>query len=144
MIESAEVEAQLRCWRCLQWVVMLALFFAAVPAQATGTVEPSLYAAPCPGEVQRAGMPWRHLPWARQQRECDYGGYYVGGGAPGGCSRRQCNHEGTWGWDYAGHHFKRRVKLSWSWLERKQGGTGQYQPDGPRVAESIKHHLEKE
>jgi len=144
MIAPTKTRVPPGCWRCMQWMTVLATLFAAIPAQAADSDEPSLYAPPCSCEVKRAGKPWCHFPWARQQVECDYVGYYVGGGAPGPCSRGRCVQEGTWGWDYTGRRFKRKVKLHWSCLHRKQGGAGSYQPDGPRVVESIKHRLEKE
>jgi hypothetical protein len=68
---------------------------------------------------------------------CDYVGYYVGGGAPRWCGRGRCASEGTWGWDYHGRHFPRRVRLAWFCWPRRQGGEGQYQPDGPRVLEAV-------
>ena len=142
--KTAKLEPWLQCCHCMQLMVVLGAFLAASPAQAGDKAEPSLYAAPCPCEVERAGMSRCHFPWARKQVECDYVGYYAGGGAPFVFSRGRGNQEGTWGWDYAGHHFKRKVHLCWSCLHRKQGGTGSYQTDGPRVAESIKHRLEKE
>jgi hypothetical protein len=68
---------------------------------------------------------------------CDYVGYYVGGGAPRRCGRCRCASEGTWGWDYHGRWFPRRVRLAWFCWPRWQGGAGQYDPDGPRVLESL-------
>src|SRR6266404_9043296 len=41
-----------------------------------------------------------------------YGGYYVGGGAPHHGDERFAD-EGTWGWDYFGHHFNRHIDLGW-------------------------------
>jgi len=146
MYERAKRGSRLQCWRCMhrckQLIVVFACWFATAVVQADGKAERSLYSAPSRCEVQRAGMSHGHFPWARKQVECDYVGYYVGGGAPWGCSRGRTNQEGTWGWDYAGRHFKRKVFLCWSYLQRKQGGVGSYQPDGPRVAETIKHSLE--
>jgi hypothetical protein len=67
---------------------------------------------------------------AEPQRAWNYVGYYVGGGSPTckGCPRPTS--QGTWGWDYSGSIFHRRVELGW-WGKR-QGGAGQYEPDGPR------------
>jgi hypothetical protein len=64
-------------------------------------------------------------------------GYYVGGGCP--CCRHGDPHhvlEGTWGWDWTGFCFHRKVDLLW-WHGRYQGGTGAYKTDGPQIL----HHL---
>jgi len=148
-------ERRVRRWHSWHWIVMMATFlfatilFATLGARAADKIERSLYAAPCSCEVKRAGMlragmPWCHFPWARRQVECDYVGYYVGGGAPGSFSRGRRDDEGTWGWDYTGRHFRPKVGLCWTCPPRQQGGTGSYQPDGPRVVESIQHHLQEE
>ncbi|WP_406697441.1 hypothetical protein V5E97_01155 [Singulisphaera sp. Ch08] len=80
----------------------------------------------------RAGHPTRIADHANATNGPSYVGYYVGGGsAHGGCSRRV--EEGTWGWDYEGIHFPRRVWLSWSHGRRSQGGTGAYKTDGPHI-----------
>ncbi len=60
-----------------------------------------------------------------------YGGYYVGGGAAYFGQGRYLD-EGTWGWDYLGLCFRKRVALDW-WHGRYQGGMGQYQTDGPKI-----------
>jgi len=143
LIEPSQERAVLERWRCMHWgVVMLATIFPMVSAQADNKIELSLYAPPSSLEVERAGKPGCHFFWAQRQVDRDYAGYYVGGGAAAGCSRGQFEEEGTWGWDYTGRLFKRRVNLGWFWMHRKQGGSGSYQPDGPRVVESIKHRLE--
>ncbi len=142
--KSAQGKATPNRQRCMHWLVVLAVAVSTLPVLADSKSEPSLYEAPCFSEVKRAGMPWCHFLWARRQVDSDYDGYYVGGGAAIGCSRGQCEEEGTWGWDYTGRLFKRRVNLGWFWIKHKQAGTGSYQPDGPRVAESIKHRLESQ
>jgi hypothetical protein len=60
-----------------------------------------------------------------------YGGYWVGGGAPikGDDPTLQ---EGTFGWDYFGMTFTKRVALNWSHGRWYQGGLGAYKTDGPR------------
>lgn len=64
---------------------------------------------------------------------CRDGGYFVGGGIPvfgdGHCQY----HEGTWGWDYGGILFNKRVALHWGHGSRHQGGTGAYKSDGPKL-----------
>lgn len=92
-------------------------------------------------EVARSGWPWCYWKWAQVQNPCNYTGYYVGGGAPGPRSREHCDCEGTWGWDYQGRNFKRLVNLGWTLPTRRQGGTGSYQPDGPRVLEAAHEHI---
>ena len=60
-----------------------------------------------------------------------YCGYWVGGGAA--CfGEEHYLDEGTWGWDYMGFCFRKRVALDW-WHGRYQGGVGQYQTDGPKL-----------
>jgi hypothetical protein len=60
-----------------------------------------------------------------------YGGYWVGGGAPILGSSPYLD-EGTFGWDYFGITFRKRVALNWT-HGRHQGGAGAYQTDGPRL-----------
>jgi len=60
-----------------------------------------------------------------------YCGYYVGGGAVTHAEGRYLD-EGTWGWDYRGLCFRKRVALDW-WHGRYQGGAGQYRTDGPKI-----------
>lgn len=101
----------------------------------------SLYQAATCQEHERAGWPRCYWVWARTQDPCDYTGYTVGGGAPGPRSREHCPDEGTWGWDYQGHKFKRWIRLGWTYPPRRQGGEGSYQPDGPRIAETLHEHI---
>ena len=54
-----------------------------------------------------------------------YGGYYVGGGTPTKGAGR-CIDDGTWGWDYSGILFPKRIALNWTAKGRYQGGTGAY------------------
>ena len=89
-------------------------------------------------EVERSGCPWECACWAKPQAACDYIGYYVGGGASRYGGRPRCPAEGTWGWDYFGRWYPRRVRLAWFCYPRSQGGEGQYQPDGPRVVEALR------
>jgi hypothetical protein len=68
--------------------------------------------------------------WAKPSNTPAYVGYYVGGGAP--ClGDPRCLTEGTWGWDYSGCLFSRRVMLHWFHGRRYQGGIGSYATDGP-------------
>jgi hypothetical protein len=60
-----------------------------------------------------------------------YCGYYVGGGAAWHGEGRY-EHEGTWGWDYHGFCFPKRVALGW-WHGLPQSRTGAYQTDGPKL-----------
>ena len=144
VLDGIATQANARRARCCQTIVLSAILFPATAATAE-KAEPSLYARPCCCEVERAGYPWRHFPWATCQVESDYTGYYVGGGSPvRGCSRGRCADEGTWGWDYTGRWFRRLVRLGWTHPPREQGGAGAYAPDGPRFVEAIKHRLEHE
>ena len=69
-------------------------------------------------------------PWARPANTANYDGYYVGGGAVCRGEDRQPL-EGTWGWDYIGCCYARRVMLGWWHGRRYQGGTGAYKIEGP-------------
>ena len=80
----------------------------------------------------RAGCP-ESLGWlTTPSRTRYYGGYYVGGGTPlqgaGFCAG-----DGTWGWDYPGILFTKRIALNWTKNGRYQGGTGTYKTDGPKL-----------
>jgi hypothetical protein len=63
-----------------------------------------------------------------------YGAYWVGGGLPVHGDEPSFE-EGTFGWDYFGGFFRRRVALNWSHGRRYQGGTGAYKTDGPKLHE---------
>jgi hypothetical protein len=79
----------------------------------------------------RAGWPECIRPRAIPSNTPHYCGYYVGGGAAWwGEGRFQG--EGTWGWDYVGPPYRKRISLDW-WHGKYQGGTGQYESDGPKV-----------
>ena len=79
-----------------------------------------------------AGWPQCISRWARPSYGCHETGYYVGGGAAahGDC---RCPHEGTWGWDYHGRLFTKRIALGWHHGRRDQGGYGAYKTDGPHL-----------
>lgn len=80
----------------------------------------------------RAGNPeslrWLTIP----SRTRFYGGYYVGGGTPL-AGAGFCPGDGTWGWDYPGILFTKRIALNWKKNGRYQGGTGAYKTDGPKL-----------
>jgi hypothetical protein len=93
-----------------------------------------------PDEQRRAGYP---LETSRFAQPSDTG-RYTGGTIGGGVLRlrksdRPLPNEGTWGWDYTGGLFQRRVFLGWWHGRRYQGGSGAYQTDGPHIL----HPLEK-
>jgi hypothetical protein len=89
-------------------------------------------------EHRRAGFPQEVSRWAKPSDTGRYTGYTVGGGS---LSLRKGSppfaQEGTWGWDYVGGVFQRRVILNWWHGRRYQGGVGAYQTDGPRVLPAI-------
>ena len=62
-----------------------------------------------------------------------YDGYYVGGGAVHHGDGPRFPTDGTWGWDYFGRHFDRRVDLGWWHGRRYQAGGGKYTTDGPKL-----------
>jgi hypothetical protein len=75
--------------------------------------------------LQRAGNPQIVAWYAQPSDTGSYIGYYVGGGAACRGEPRNIN-EGTWGWDYQGWLFPRRVALDWWHGRRYQGGIGHY------------------
>jgi hypothetical protein len=77
-----------------------------------------------------AGWPQCVAPWAKPSFGGHEYGYYVGGGAAWHGDGR-CPHEGTWGWDYHGRLFQKRIWLGWHHGRKDQGGTGAYRTDGP-------------
>ena len=116
-------------------LAMLSCSFAAV-AYASNDV--SLYAPASCHEIQRAGYPHCVSMLAIPSNTCAYDGYFVGGGALGVGKYCRCEDQGTWGWDYFGRCFSRRVRLGWTHPPREQGGAGNYQPDGPRPCEELR------
>lgn len=82
--------------------------------------------------LQRAGNPhgvaWYAIPSVNKH----YTAYYIGGGAALKGEHRHPG-EGTWGLDYAGALFKKRIKLGWWHGRREQDGGGSYQTDGPHL-----------
>jgi hypothetical protein len=80
----------------------------------------------------RAGCTMLVRPHAIPSNTPHYGFYYVGGSKAlwGDC--RQLD-EGTFGWDYSGILFNKRVALTWTHGRRWGGGTGAYKTDGPRL-----------
>ena len=83
--------------------------------------------------LHRAGHPETISPLAVPSNRCRYDGYYVGGGLPVGGEGRCVAHEGTWGWDYFGILFTKRIALNWGHGARHQGGGGAYKTDGPKL-----------
>ena len=82
--------------------------------------------------MRRAGHPQRTAPWAIATPTARYVPYYVGGGTIWHGDDRLTS-EGTWGMDYRGSFFKRRIMLDGSHGRRYQGGTGSYKTFGPKV-----------
>jgi hypothetical protein len=84
--------------------------------------------------LERAGNPQILSCLAVPSDTGAYVGYQVGGG----CA---CPHfgdapaplDGTWGWDYQGRCFLRRVCLLWWHGRCEQGGVGAYCTDGPKL-----------
>src|SRR5262249_23226225 len=81
---------------------------------------------------ERAGCAMLIRPRAIPSNTRFYGGYWVGGGLPI-VGDNPALDEGTFGWDYFGLTFTKRVALNWSHGRRYQGGTGAYKTDGPRL-----------
>jgi hypothetical protein len=88
----------------------------------------------CLPNHQRAGKPQCVSPFAKSSPTRDYEVGYVGGGSAFAGDRR-CRSEGTFGMDYSGVLFERRVWLKWNHGRKPQGGAGAYETDGPRLHE---------
>jgi hypothetical protein len=104
----------------------------AVLALAPGSPAGAVAADDIPPTAQPASRACYSLPiapWARPSNTPDYVGYYVGGGCAWRGEPRYPD-EGTYGWDYEGCYFARRVWLLWCHGRRYQGGTGAYDSDG--------------
>lgn len=86
----------------------------------------------------RAGCPECIRPHAIGVNTRFYGGYYVGGGVPLK-GEGPTLEEGTFGWDYFGILFNKRIALNWTHGRRYQAGGGVYKTDGPK-----REHKEKE
>jgi hypothetical protein len=89
-----------------------------------------------PAEQARAGYPRQVSCFAFPSDTGRYIGYWIGGGCAN-AHKAEPPHvdEGTWGWDFTGGLFRRRVDLGWWHGRRYQGGTGAYKTDGPRPFE---------
>jgi hypothetical protein len=84
------------------------------------------------GDHARAGCAMNVRRFAIPSNTRHYGGYMVGGGLPVKGEGPFLD-EGTFGWDYPGILFNKRIALNWSHGARYQGGTGAYRTDGPRL-----------
>jgi len=113
-------------------LLALGLLLAGGLAAVAGAAEPELLYPSDDCGFQRAGNPQCISRLARPSNGPGDTGYYVGGGAPLRGQPRLAN-EGTWGWDYSGLLFSRRIDLAWWHGARYQGGTGQYKTDGPQL-----------
>lgn len=89
---------------------------------------------PLEDDNARAGYPQEISRFARPIDLRAMIGYAVGGGAANfHKAEPPLPDEGTWGWDYSGCWFHRRVANGWWHGRRYQGGSGAYKTDGPRV-----------
>ena len=86
---------------------------------------------------RRAGFPQEVSRFARPSDTGRYIGYTVGGGAGRRKGDAPLQLEGTWGWDYSGGLFQRRVIPGWWHGRRYQGGSGAYGTDGPKVLPEV-------
>ena len=86
---------------------------------------------PCESHtMERAGNPDCISKCAAGSITPAYVGYYVGGGSPKK-GMPPGPEQGTWGWDYSGRCFHRRICLLWNC--RFQAGTGAYKAEGPHL-----------
>ena len=83
-------------------------------------------------DFARAGNPQCPRSIAIPSNTRFYSGYYVGGGTPTHGAGRSLD-DGTWGWDYSGNFFPKRIALNWTAKGRSQGGAGAYKTDNPKL-----------
>ena len=117
------------------------LGFALVGALVAGDVRPA-QSAECSCRdcrpqcgYERAGHPGCIYRWAIPTYTPYYTACYVGGGAPCLGGEPRCLNEGTWGRDYSGILFPKKIWLAWYHGKRYQGGGGVYKTDGPHFLE---------
>jgi hypothetical protein len=85
-------------------------------------------------EHRRAGFPLEISPHAQPSDTGRYDGGTVGGGAWNWRKAEPpLSNEGTWGWEYTGGLFQRRVFLGWWHGRRYQSGAGAYPTERPRI-----------
>jgi hypothetical protein len=110
------------------WTLLGCLSFAAAAgAQEVGLIyvdSPGPYAGDSVAQRSHPGQLFDIAWYARPSDTGHYIGYYVGGGCVWKGDARSPS-EGTWGWDYQGILFPRRVVLGWC-RSRYQGGVGYY------------------
>ena len=90
-----------------------------------------------PHTFERAGYPLCLSDHAQPTDSPEYQTYYVGGSAPLEHGDAGCAHEGTFGWDYVGAWYHRRVALGWNHGRHYQSGSGFYRTDGPPVKDPV-------
>ena len=87
----------------------------------------------CQAKAQaRAGYPHSVSRFAKPSYKGPYYGYYVGGSAPFFGQGKAAN-EGTFGWDYTGVLFTKRVFLNWRHGKSRTQKRDSYKTDGPHL-----------
>ncbi len=83
-------------------------------------------------DLARAGCPQCVGHCAKPSYSRHYRGYYVGGGKTILGQAPKAG-EGTWGWDYGGFLFPKRIALGWWHSKHQRYGDGSYRRDGPHL-----------
>lgn len=86
----------------------------------------------CIDHLHRTGHPEMQGRFAKPSLSKHYSFGYVGGGTAFRGEPRFSD-EGTWGVDYSGILFKKRIWLQWLHGRREPRGEGSYEPDGPHL-----------
>lgn len=81
----------------------------------------------------RSGYPTVIGRYAAPSVDAHHSVGYVGGGGHALRGEARYANEGTFGYDYSGLWFSRRVWMLWSHGDRHQAGAGAYKTDGPRI-----------
>lgn len=86
----------------------------------------------CVDQLRRTGHPETQSEFAKPSLSKHYSFGYVGGGASFGGEPRFVD-EGTWGVDYSGILWSKRIWLRWMHGQDERRGEGSYQTDGPHL-----------
>lgn len=118
----------------MKWLLTAAILLSVGAGQTGAQSRSRRGTRPAIPVIHTDGVPYTVGRFARPTYGPDYGYGWVGGGAPTWKGDLRRANEGVWGRDYEGAVFLRRVWPNWWHSPRRQGGTGAYLADGPKIA----------
>lgn len=121
----------------MKWLLAAAAILLVGACQAVGQPPSGRGTRPAIPVTRTGGVPYPVGRFAKPTYTPEYGYGWVGGGAPTWKGDIRRANEGVWGRDYEGVVYLRRVWPNWWHSPRRQGGTGAYLADGPKI---IGHH----